>query len=227
MADEIEFCGGPFDLEPQHTMTNWENMEVTGAEYAVVSYLERILRDSDTLSSLLHMGIGNGHVYEKLAAHLSTYVGITISQPELDHFAQRHRNAASIKTCLANKHDPRSYDLYRGDFDLIVDVNLKSFACCQLHYNDYIEFIVGCLNPGGKILTAQSGVDFGWSNNTARGYTPGMEPNVNLVASRTLGVNGLKALAEHHDLKVESVPMTTIERGASVEETVWVLQKGH
>lgn len=225
MSNLAKYCGGPFDLDARHTKTNWEHMEVTGAEYAVTSYLATVLEASGIPRSLLHIGFGNGHVFDNLADRLAMYVGTTISQPEIRQFAQRYELSDSVRIFLANKHDPRAYESYGGLYDVIVDVNIKSFACCEQHYEEYIEFIVSCLNPGGLLLTAQSGIDFGWTCNTARGFTPGIEPNPDFATGRTLGVSGLRALAKAHELDVAAVTLPTIERGEPVEETVWILKK--
>jgi len=83
-------CGGPFDLTPEHTITNGESLPTSGAELAVIAFLksepQRYLG-----KRLLHVGVGNSYLPSLFAADLTQYVGITISLPEVALFKENFR----------------------------------------------------------------------------------------------------------------------------------------
>ena len=179
-------CGGPYDLTLQHSVSSWESKSTTCAEQAVIRYLTQgptHYRDK----SLLHVGIGNGELFAATGAALRAFTGITISRPELEHFRQRFPAAQNARTILANKYDERSLRSIGGDFDIIVDVNLKSFACCEKHFQVTMAYLARSMAPGARLLTAQSGLDFGWAGNTAVAYTLGADPQPEMSSHRVLG----------------------------------------
>lgn len=224
LLEAFQDCGGPYPLEAEHTKTNYENFPTTPDELAVIRYLASVLPPDSGLR-LLHIGLGNGEFFETLGKKLSSYTTVTISQPEIDRFCERHPDAANTRVLLANKHDPSNYSEMSGPYDLIVDVNIKSFACCQRHFEAYFDFVVQALAPGGKFLTAQSGLNFGWHGVTRRGYTPGMDADPDYAPLRVLGVEGLKTLASKYQLACESITVQTLTQGAETDETVWLLIK--
>jgi hypothetical protein len=165
--------------------------------------------------------VGNGELYAATRAQLGTYTGVTISRPELDHFGKRFKDAANARTLLANKHDERLLPSIGGNFDLIVDVNLKSFACCERHFRTTMLFFAGSLTSRGKLITAQSGLEFGWAGNTATAHTPGADTNPAVSAHRLLGVKGLTNVSQELGLTLRNVAVKgTSECNA---EMLWVL----
>jgi len=57
--------------------------------------------------SALHVGVGNGSLYTALQAHLSNYVGLTISLPEMQEFQTRFARARNATVLLATNTIPR------------------------------------------------------------------------------------------------------------------------
>ena len=225
-------CGGPFDLTSAHTISCYELQPTTLAEMAIISYLSH-QPDLYANKSILHVGIGNGSMYSALHAHLAAYVGLTISLPEKHEFQVRFTHAQNATVLLANKHDPRVYPTIPGRFDLIVDVNLKSYACCEAHFQSMMRFYVERLRSGGQIITAETGLVFGWPGNTQRAFTPGADPNPEAAQHRALGVGGLRRLAEEYGMLLNSVCMCDIRHlhGSAdgehmvSDETVWFLER--
>lgn len=215
-------CGGPYDLSYAHSITSYEAQLTTCAEEAVIRYLaESPARYRD--KTLLHVGIGNGSLFTAIGAGLRAYTGITISRPELEIFRQTFVDRENVRTILANKHDERLFDSIGDHFDIIVDVNLKSFACCEKHFQATMLYFANSLSPGGIAITAQSGIDFGWAGNTAMAYTPGADTNPMMSQHRILGAEGLARLCPDLDLTVSSVLMQP--SGRCDAETLWILTK--
>lgn len=215
-------CGGPHDLTLAHSISNWESKATTCAEQAVIRYL----CDRPPLhreKKLLHVGIGNGALFAAVGEGLAAFTGITISRPELDHFQRRFQRRPTVVTLLANKHDERSFASIGGRFDVIVDVNLKSFACCEKHFRRMMQYFAEALSPGGILITAQSGLDFGWAGNTAVAFTPGADTDPSSAEHRILRADGLVELAAQFGLQAHRMsvpPSATCEA-----ETLWILGK--
>jgi hypothetical protein len=199
VSDELERafadCGGPFDLTPDHTITCWEAEPTSGAELAIMRRLKAMPR-SYAGKRMLHIGVGNSAVPLAFAGRLARYVGLTISQPELELFERRCAGFANASALLVNKYDPRAYPLVAGEFDLIIDTLLKSCACCEKHFLAMMGFYASKLAPGGALLTTERGVLFGWSGTTLRAFTPGAGSDPAMRRFRVLGVEALQRLAE-------------------------------
>jgi hypothetical protein len=183
-------CGGPFDLAPGQTMPSWDSMPTTLAEMAVIAYLEQ-RPEQYVGKSLLHVGIGNSSLFATLGRKLEKFVGLTISLPEQQFFQQRFADANATKIILANKHDPRAYSQIDKELDLIVDVNLKSFACCEKHFDQLMALYAQRLARGVVIITALSGIVFGWGGKTRAAHTPGACLDPSDRDNRILGKSGL------------------------------------
>lgn len=222
MAKSFENCGGPHDLSSAHSASSWESKSTTCAERAVIRYLTEV-PSRHRGKALLHVGIGNGALFAATGSGLRSFTGITISRPELDQFQRTFNNAANAHVILANKHDERTFASIGEGFDLIVDVNLKSFACCETHFMGTMLYFAQSLRPRGQVLTAQSGLDFGWGGNTATAYTPGADPDPRLSAQRILGAAELANLSVDLGLTLQRVRVPgTFECNA---ETLWILEK--
>jgi len=219
-------CGGPFDLTPKHTISSWETMPTTLAEVAVIAYL-RENRNRYAGATLLHVGIGNSALFDALADNLSKYIGITISLPEVERFNRKVGGSNIDRVILGNKYDCRVYSQISELLDIIVDVNLKSFACCEKHFQHLITFYADRLRIGGAILTTDSGVRFGWAGNTNVAYTPGANLNPAAAQRRILGSEGLQQIAriEIRDVKHWHGSCSVDEPAHTSNETLWILTK--
>lgn len=219
--NRFDDCGGPHCLLPSHTVSAWESKPTTCAERAVIAYLTET-KPRCRGKNLLHVGLGNGSLFKATRAELRSFVGITISEPELQEFRRRFGDASEARILLANKHDPRFFAAIGSEFDVIVDVNLKSYACCEKHFHETMSFFGHSLAEGGTLLTAQSGLEFGWAGNTAVAHTPGADASA-YAQDRVLGVDGLQGLATKLGLRCRRLQ---IEPGGGCSaETLWILEK--
>ena len=154
---------------------------------------------------LLHVGVGNSFLPTEFAADLAEDVGITISLPEIAPFEEKFAGVANAKALLLNKYNPRMYGKLHGAFDVIVDTLLKSFACCEKHFADMMEFFAGKLTRGGTLVTTETGILWRWKGNTARAYTPGAQTDPSIGKYRVLGRENLASFAERLGLILSSV----------------------
>jgi len=220
--NEFDDCGGPYDLTSSHTISCWEARPTTCDEEAVITYL--VASPGRYYNkTLLHIGIGNGSLFASTGANLDAYTGITISCPELESFKDRFADKKNARAILANKHDERLFDLIGYSFDIIVDVNLKSFACCEKHFRSTMRYFGNCLTRGGMLITAERGLNFGWAGNIAVAHTPGADTNPAASVNRILGPDGFVRLGADLDLAVETVSVPPNERCTA--ETLWIFRK--
>jgi hypothetical protein len=224
-------CGGPYPLGDANTASCWESTPTTLAERAVIEYFlqhPEFIRGKD----LLHVGVGNGELLGTLAPLLGSYVGLTLSRSEQRQLEGRRPFPCETRTVLGNKYDPATTAGIL-DLDVIVDVNLKSFACCERHFRVMWTNFCRSLRAGGVIVTAQSGLDFGSRTRTDIAHTPLADPSTDLVDARTLCEEGLGRLvleeglllASHEMLGVVHRHGTPNLEPMSGSELLWIVSK--
>ena len=233
-AVHLTHCGGPYDLAEANFTTGYHIRPTTLAEQAIVIFLN----ENPALvvgKRVLHVGIGNSSIFRAYGNQIAAFAGLTVGLPEKSYFDQTFGRRTDVEIYLANKHDPRNYHKIEGLFDLIIDVNLKSYACCERHFHDMLAFYLDRLAFEGTILTAASGLEDGWPGNTAQAYTPGAASDRVSQEWRILGERGLRTLSEQYDLRLERHEITNVahwhgRRDSSGpptigHETLWTLNK--
>ena len=113
----------------------WENNEVTSDEKEITDFLN----DSNLSENknLLHIGVGNSYVALNLEKY-SHIDGVTISDKEI--IKANKLKLPNYKIFFKNKYSKGDLIMDRGGFyDLIIDNNLKSFACCDAAFEDLIS----------------------------------------------------------------------------------------
>jgi hypothetical protein len=231
----LSHCGGPYDLTRANLETGWHLSPTTLEEQAVIRFLKED-PTRVTEKRLLHVGIGNSSIFRVFGHQLSAFVGLTVNLPEKVRFEETFGYPAHAKIYFANKHDVRNFDGIVGPFDLIVDVNLKSYACCERHFQDMMAGYVNRLAPDGMTITAGTGLRFGWPGNTPIANTPGVAIDEAARNWRVLGEEGLEQLSERYHLKLERCFVHGVahwhgqkdETGEPqiADETLWLLSKG-
>ena len=146
-----------FLFEDKNNYSYWENNEVTLDEKEITDFLNKSKLSED--KSLLHMGIGNSYI----ALNLINYRcidGITISNNEL--IKAKNLNIPNYEIYFKNKYSKGDLLSNRvGFYDLIIDNNLKSFACCNHAFEDLINKYKNYLNKKGSIISSFRGMN--WS----------------------------------------------------------------
>lgn len=112
---------------------------------------------------ILHVGVGNSSLARRFWARARRIVGLTVAPNE--RLAAEALGLANYTVHLESKYSPRIRAL-GGRFDLVVDNNLASFACCRYHFYAMFDAYLALLKPGGRILTDRAGMQ--WSAGDAR-----------------------------------------------------------
>jgi hypothetical protein len=135
----------------------WENKNVTSDEIEIVEYLNTL--DSKKNFKILHIGIGNSYLANNL--NIKSYIdGISISNNEISY--ARKLNIEDYNCIFLNKLSNDAFINFNTDYyDFVIDVNLKSFSCCDTAFNKMFSSYSALLKKGGKILTSKNGLN--WS----------------------------------------------------------------
>jgi len=135
---------------------DWSLRESTPDQQRIEAFLEnRNLKGT----FLLHVGVGNSGFAKKFCPRTEGIDGITIQPAEVDK--GRQMNIPRYRIFLLNKFSPDIFRLLGRKYDLIVDNNPSSFACCRKHFYTMLKSYCRLLKGGGLILTDKLGL--GWS----------------------------------------------------------------
>ena len=134
--------------------TYWEDRTVTTDELDIIKFLDS--KKDTKFKSVLHVGIGNSYFAKKFASRFNI-TGITISQKEITK--GKALNLKNYQAYLIDKYSTQFKDfLDKNTFDLIIDTNLKSYACCQVTFEFMISNIFQSINPNGMLITSINGM---------------------------------------------------------------------
>jgi predicted TPR repeat methyltransferase len=135
----------------------WENRKVTNDEIDIVNFLNSV--NKNTSLDILHIGIGNSF----LASRLSNYKeinGITISQNEIKLASSK--GIKNYHFFFLNKYKANSLNIFKNKkFDIIVDINIKSFSCCDKAFHNLFIQYSNLLKNNGYIISHKNGLK--WS----------------------------------------------------------------
>lgn len=134
----------------------WEKRNTTNDEIDIINEL---LKDNSLIDkNILHIGIGNSEFAKKIDKS-NNITGITISNSEIDY--GNSLNLKNYQIFFCDKYSLNFEKKFKNSkFDLIVDANLKSYACCQDAFNYMMKSFFNILNHKGKIITSINGM--GW-----------------------------------------------------------------
>lgn len=119
--------------------------------------IEDVLRRRDLSDKdLLHVGMGNSHLAARMASLCRRIDGITVAEPERQ--VARAMAIANYVPHKANKYAVSLPAILQRHFDVIIDNNLASFACCGFHLMTMFSSYRLMLRPGGCILTDRQGM---------------------------------------------------------------------
>lgn len=139
----------PAVVEPNDD-PGWLGREPTIDEQEVVSWMKQRALPAN----ILHVGVGTGYLSRQFGARVRQ--GITRDGAEARQAAE-----AGLKTLLCNKYDVASYSSRLGeDFDCIVDVNIRSYSCCDEHFGEYMNRMLDALSFSGLLITSKCGLGY-------------------------------------------------------------------
>ena len=126
--------------------------------------VNKYLRSAQRLykgGKILHIGIGNSSIAKELRDIFGQIDGITNSQQELEAGKQL---SDKYRIYLLNKYNLEEFGKLDNDYDVIVDVSLKSYACCNEHWLGFMNEVINKLKIGGRLLSHTGG--FGGHNSS-------------------------------------------------------------
>jgi hypothetical protein len=134
----------------ENDSTGWLGREPTMDEQEILA----LMKPRSTPDRILHVGIGTGLFFK----HYPTQVvqAITKDGGEASYWRER-----KLDTILCNKYDVASYaSKLTIPFDCIIDVNIRSYACCDEHFLHYMAAMGNSLRRNGRLLTSTRGLDY-------------------------------------------------------------------
>jgi hypothetical protein len=142
---------------------DWTHQETTRDQAHIEAVLETLVA-TDTV--LLHMGVGNSQLAQRFASRVRRIDGLTMSPQEKAH--AEALGLPNYTVYARNKYSPAFGAVLAQPYDVIIDNNLASFACCHAHFSGMLGQYLHALTPHGQILTCQIGMDAyqedcGWS----------------------------------------------------------------
>ena len=135
----------------------WESNKVTSDEKCILNFLQNKI--SINKKKILHVGIGNSYIEENLN-NFNRIDGVSLSGSEIIN-AQK-KKIKNYKIYFLNKFSKRTlFNKKLSHYDIIIDVNLKSYACCDIAFNHLFKQYLKMLKPKGIILSGKNGMK--WS----------------------------------------------------------------
>jgi len=139
----------PAAVEP-NSSPGWVGREPTIDEREIVDWLKR----RKVPSRILHVGIGTALLSREFGGRVVQ--GLTKDGGEASNARE-----LGLDAIVCNKYDVRSYKtLLKNSFDCIVDVNVRSYACCDWHFAEYMDLMLQSLTRSGMLLTNRRGLDY-------------------------------------------------------------------
>ena len=135
----------------------WEHNKVTSDERHVLNFLKKKI--SIKGKKILHVGVGNSYLEENLKDFYKVD-GITLSGSEI--LNAKNKKIKKYKIFFLNKFSKKTlFNKKLKNYDIIIDVNLKSYACCDSAFIHLIKQYVKMLKHNGIIITGKNGMK--WS----------------------------------------------------------------
>ena len=135
----------------------WESNKVTSDEKYILNFLQN--KKSINKKKILHIGIGNSHIEENLK-NFNKIDGVSVSGSEI--FNGQKKKIKNYKIYFLNKFSKKTlFNKKLSHYDIIIDANLKSYACCNIAFNHLFKLYLKMLKPKGIILTGKNGMK--WS----------------------------------------------------------------
>jgi hypothetical protein len=158
-ADCLEICGRLVHPGLATDIPRWINhldLETTVDQARIEEALAGIGVGEE--QQILHVGVGNSRFAERFAPQVRLVDGLTVWEPEKAYADSLQ--IANYAVHFLSKHSREFLTRIEHDYDVIVDNNLASFACCKYHFHRMLDNYVWCLRRGGRILTDQRGMDW-------------------------------------------------------------------
>lgn len=106
-------------------------------------------------TAVLHVGVGSSELARRHAPHVARIDGITVVAAEVER--AEALALPNYRVRRLDKHGPEM-TTQPGPYDLIVDNNLSTYACCRRHFDRMMAGYASLLAEGGLLLTHRRGL---------------------------------------------------------------------
>jgi hypothetical protein len=154
----LEVCGELDHPGLATDMSRWIDhtaLDTTVDQARIEEALERMDLDG---RQILHVGVGNSQFALRFAPRVRLIDGITVCEAEKK--LADSLNIGNYTVYFLSKYSREFLLTITNRYDYIIDNNLASFACCKYHFHRMLDNYIWCLQPGGRVLTDQRGMDF-------------------------------------------------------------------
>jgi hypothetical protein len=133
----------------------WTDRPTTQGQLRIEEQLESLVNPS---SSIMHIGAGNSSLGQRFAPRVAKVLATTLHDEE-KVFAER-LSIDNYDVLRANKFSD-DMDCIEGHYDIIVDPNPSTFACCLFHFARMMISYADLLkNEGGLFITEKRGLSW-------------------------------------------------------------------
>lgn len=141
------------NLEIKYNDERWATI-ITQAEEDCIEYI-KTNHSSINGDIALDIGIGASKFFIDLQDSFTRIDGLTVIDKEILIGQNLAKNTKSkYRIIKENKYNVLALNsILDHTYPVIVDVNLKMFACCQRHWKDYLFCILNKIKKGGILLT--------------------------------------------------------------------------
>jgi hypothetical protein len=129
--------------------------ETTVDQARIEAVLDKMELDG---ANILHVGVGNSEFARRFAGRVNLIDGLTVNENEKK--LADSLQISNYTAYLLNKYGREFLLTLNHRYDLVVDNNLASFACCKYHFYRMLDNYLWSMLPGGQILTDQQGMDW-------------------------------------------------------------------
>lgn len=143
-------CGGD-DPAPITRSVSFADGQVSPDQARIADALPALL---DPTTRILHVGVGCSDLALRFAPRVARIDGITIMPDERD--VAEALGLPNYRVFTMDKH-ARAFAALPGPYDLLIDNNPGSFACCVKHFDYTMRRYRDLLAPGGRVLTEARG----------------------------------------------------------------------
>ena len=147
-------CGNEAEPGTDESPRNrdWTRRSTTKDQTRIEQFLVAKLTPA---SRILHIGIGNSSLATRFCGHNRRVCGLTISLAELEHAKSLHLPGYHVYLC--NKYG-MDFQAIQGPFDVLIDNNPTTFACCTRHFSRMLLGYRAKLAPGGIMIADRAGL---------------------------------------------------------------------
>lgn len=184
----------PCDCNGRYFDSSWLNKPTTPDQRRIEEYLSSL--DLNNLR-ILHVGIGNSSLYKRFQ-HLNID-GISIMQNEI-----KYAKSIGSKVFLINKYSDELLSLGNCIYDIIIDNNLSSYACCKYHLLMMFRNYIAIMKEYGVILTDKQGLiyhgknTFGLTYNDLVNLGKHLKLRVNRMTEFVYSIKKIKPFKEYN-----------------------------